>query len=81
MKKKEDWSGFANLLTKTLNEVIAEEDKTIHNTKFVIEDGKMSYACLDCKYMWLEDTYKSLEYREGYSCPKCGSRNISGKKS
>ncbi len=38
--------------------------------------AKQSYACDDCKYMWLEDTYESMEYREGYSCPKCGATNI-----
>ena len=73
MKKKvvkEDFTGLENLLTGALNKVIAWDESTM----------KMSYACDDCKYMWLEDTYKSNEYREGYSCPKCGSESISGKK-
>jgi len=67
--KKENWSGFENLLNQTLDKVIEIEG-----------NNPMSYACLDCKYMWLETTHKSQEYIQGFSCPKCGSENISGKK-
>ena len=77
--KKEDFSGLENLLTKTLNRVIR-----------ISEDNPMSYACLDCQCMWLEDTFKDAigltaekiqDYSDGYFCPQCGSENVSGKKS
>jgi Zn finger protein HypA/HybF involved in hydrogenase expression len=66
--KKENWSGFENFLNQTLNKVIEIDEAK----------AKQSYACDNCNYMWLETTYKSLEYREGYSCPKCGSKSITG---
>lgn len=70
--KKENWSEFENLLNKTLEKVSQADIK-------ISDDNPMSYACDNCKYMWLETTYKSSEYREGYSCPKCGSKSIAGK--
>lgn len=45
-----------------------------------MNDNKvLEYHCDDCKYKWLETTYKSMEYREGYSCPKCGKKSIGSK--
>ena len=63
--KKENWSGFENLLSNTLNRVIEIDESK----------AKQSWACLDCRYMWSEDTYKSRAYRNGLECPKCGSKN------
>ena len=67
--KKENWSGFENLLSKTLNRVIEIDESKAK------QSWACSWACLDCKYMWLENTYKSHSYRNGFECPKCGSKN------
>lgn len=41
-------------------------------------ENNYHFLCEDCNYLWESTTYKSLEYREGYNCPKCGSKNIAG---
>ena len=36
------------------------------------------FLCVSCQYLWKSNTYKSSAYRAGYSCPKCGKKDIAG---